>query len=79
MVNSPESDRQTPSRSPCSDRQPPWNRRNGNQASAWEGRRKAKVVASSIQRVAHLSYEFCGREWLLDEREATIGGLLNVS
>ena len=40
---------------------------------------------SSIQRVAHLSHELRGREWLLDERQATIeprllrGGLFGVA
>jgi hypothetical protein len=30
------------------------------------------VIASSIQRFAHLSHELRGREWLSDERKATI-------
>jgi hypothetical protein len=30
------------------------------------------VIASSFQRLAHLSHERRGREWLLEEREATI-------
>jgi len=48
-------------------------------------RRVATCAASSFQRLAHLAQERRGREWLLDEREATIdprllrGGLIGVA